>query len=364
MVASGTVGIHNGIIVNDAELWRSHPDLEHRSDVDTEVLVRLLRRYFDESGDLAAATRRAFAEIQGAATIAFLFDALDVLLLATNTGSLHSIRNERNTFFAFASERFILQRLAGELGLERRLGTVRIESIPAFQARVVSLRDLSTEAFSMAAVNAPAQLPGPNGARPPSITDHTKTPANLRRCKRILPGYPFMKFDENGVCTYCRRWRPIQQRGGGAAARGRALRSQDGSPDVIVAFSGSRDSSYGLHYVKKVLGMNRWRSPTTGNGDGLGRKGQARVCGKLGVEHIIRSANMASKRPSSRKNVRRGQEARARDDDAVHRGRQAFYHYARQLRKRRASSSSSLHQEHDGTPYKTDCAGFSRTTTR
>ena len=73
---------------------------------------------------------------------------------------------------------------------------------------------------------------------------------------------------------------------------------------MIVAFSGGRDSSYGLHYVKNVLGMNPiaftydWGMVTD-----LARRNCARVCGKLGVEHIIRSADITAKRRYVRKNI-------------------------------------------------------------
>ncbi len=73
---------------------------------------------------------------------------------------------------------------------------------------------------------------------------------------------------------------------------------------MIVAFSGGRDSSYGLHYVKNVLKMNPvaftydWGLVTD-----LARRNQARVCGKLGVEHIIRSADITAKRRYVRKNI-------------------------------------------------------------
>ena len=62
----------------------------------------------------------------------------------------------------------------------------------------------------------------------------------------------FPYCDSDGVCAYCRTWKPIQVK----ARRRSSSSSEDGSPDVIVAFPGGRDSSYGLHYVKKVLGMN------------------------------------------------------------------------------------------------------------
>ena len=38
VITPGVVGIHNGIIVNDEDLWRKFPSLERRYEIDTEVL--------------------------------------------------------------------------------------------------------------------------------------------------------------------------------------------------------------------------------------------------------------------------------------------------------------------------------------
>src|SRR5207237_6103175 len=132
-----------------------------------------------------------------------------------------------------------------------------------------------------------------------SIVDLSPRPDRLERCtKCILPEtYPFVEFDDHGVCYYCRTWKKIEPRGEQALLDAVApYRSTDGSPDVILAFSGGRDSSYGLHYVKTVLGMNPvaftydWGMVTD-----LARRNQARLCGALGVEHIIRSADISAK---------------------------------------------------------------------
>lgn len=42
-IASEIVGIHNGIITNVDQLWRHFPDLERKYDIDTEILLRLVR---------------------------------------------------------------------------------------------------------------------------------------------------------------------------------------------------------------------------------------------------------------------------------------------------------------------------------
>jgi hypothetical protein len=368
VIANGTVGIHNGIIVNDAELWNQLRSVTRRSEVDTEVLVNLLRKHFDDKDDLAWATQQAFRDIKGAASIAFVFDKLDDLLLATNTGSLHYLVDEKNRFFAFASERFILQSLCDRLDLERTLGPVRIEQIPAFGAMVLSLRDLSQQTFACKTGSngaPPARVQVHARSAPLPIVLHTKSPRDLKRCtKCLLPEtYPFVKFDEHGVCGYCRRWKRIQPKGRRALEEVvEPYRSKDGKPDVIVAFSGGRDSSYGLHYVKTELKMNPvaftydWGMVTD-----LARRNQARICGKLGVEHILRSADIQKKRRFIRKNV----EAWLKKPELgmvtlFTAGDKEFYSHARQLRKETGIklvifSTGNMIED---TPYKTGLCGI------
>ena len=66
-------------------------------------------------------------------------------------------------------------------------------------------------------------------------------------------------------------------------------RSKDGSPDCVVGLSGGRDSSYGLHLLKTKFRMNPiaftydWGLTTD-----ISRVNQSKICGKLGIEHIIR----------------------------------------------------------------------------
>jgi hypothetical protein len=129
----------------------------------------------------------------------------------------------------------------------------------------------------------------------------------LRRCtKCVLPEtMPFIDFDEQGVCAYCRRHRPVAPHG---TDKLEALvaphRRKDGRPDCVVGLSGGRDSTYGLHYIKTVLGMNPiaytydWGMVTP-----IARRNISRICGKLGIEHLWVSADIPQKREWIRKNV-------------------------------------------------------------
>lgn len=338
VVTHGAVALHNGIVVNDRTIAERYPMIAPQSELDSEVLAGLLRTQLDASGDLVAATRATFAEIEGSASLAMLFDNFDVMLLATNTGSLFQLSTESGDVIAFASERFILQRVLEQKDLSARLGDVRVEQVRAGHALAIHLADMRRHAFALA----PSEGETPFGDAPNghtiAIVDHSSHSDRLRRCTRcILPEtVPNVNFDAEGVCSFCRTWKPIQPKGTEALERFvEQYRSKDGSPDVIVALSGGRDSSYGLHYVKTVLGMNPvaftydWGLVTD-----LARRNCARVCGKLGVEHIIRSADITAKRRYVRKNV----EAWLKRPELgmvtlFMAGDKEFYSHARQLRK-------------------------------
>jgi glutamine---fructose-6-phosphate transaminase (isomerizing) len=338
VVTHGSVALHNGIVVNDRALSERYPVIAPVSELDSEVLAGLLRTKLDTMKDLVAATRATFAEIEGSASIAMLFDNFDVMLLATNTGSLFQLSTESGNVFAFASERFILQRVLEQKDLSARLGDCRIEQVRAGHALAVKLGTMKRRAFSLAPeAKEPPFSSEPNGHHV-IITDFSSRVDRLKRCTRcILPEtFPYVSFDADGVCLYCRTWKPIEVKGAPALEQYvDQYRSKDGSPDVIVAFSGGRDSSYGLHYVKKVLGMNPiaftydWGMVTD-----LARRNCARVCGKLGVEHIIRSADITAKRRYVRKNI----EAWLKKPELgmvtlFMAGDKEFYSHARQLRK-------------------------------
>jgi hypothetical protein len=134
----------------------------------------------------------------------------------------------------------------------------------------------------------------------PQNADTVKT---LRRCTRcILPEtMPFILFDEEGVCNYCLSYKKQEFKGLDALkAAVEPFRKNNGRPDCLVTFSGGRDSSYGVHFVKQELGLN----PVTYTYDwgmvtDLARRNQMRICGKLGIEHILVSADIAQKRKIS-----------------------------------------------------------------
>jgi len=130
----------------------------------------------------------------------------------------------------------------------------------------------------------------------------------LKRCtKCLLPEtFPFIEFDQNGVCNYCHNHKtriPF-----GIDALKKLLehhRDPSGSIKCLVSFSGGRDSSYGLHIAKKVLDLDviaftyDW-----GVASDVAQRNQKRMCEKLGVEQILVKANLTRKRENIRANLK------------------------------------------------------------
>ncbi|THB69129.1 MAG: hypothetical protein D6E12_05190 [Desulfovibrio sp.] len=313
-VTSGPVtGIHNGIIVNDEEIWQEHGDLARHSEVDTEAVMALTAWRLSQNGGLGSALKKALEEVEGAASVAVLAEDSPVAALATNTGSLYLCEGRTPDLRIFASEGHILDKLMESSRLKRIMGQHVVTQLEPGRGFELNLADFSERPFSFP-MNTDRPLGRPGRFMPVTSTfrapdpPHTDPFSFLKRCTRcILPEtMPLIDFDEQGVCNYCRQYTPMVVKDStGLEELLKKYRSPDGSPDCLAAFSGGRDSSYGLHLLKTQYDMHPvamtydWGMVTD-----LARRNQARVCGKLGVEHILISADIAKKRGNIRKNVK------------------------------------------------------------
>lgn len=341
--AGRLVGVHNGIITNDMHLADRYPEIKNTSgafsDSDTRVLLGLIERYYTESDDITAAVSKTYKEIIGSASIALFSQDMPALTLATNTGSLYFFRNYEGGFFVFGSERFIVKEFLRKNGTPAGHPDGGIAQLMPSSGVTVSFEDISIDQFSFS--DNVVKSSQKNRSREKTlyeITDESSPHKSLIRCTRcVLPEtYPFISFDENGVCNYCRDYKKQEFLSRDALERIlEKYRSKDGSPDCIVGFSGGRDSSYGLHVLKKELEMHPiaytydWAMVTE-----LSRRNQAKVTGKLGVEHLIRAADIHTKRRYIRKNIYAWlKRPRLGMVTLFMAGDKMFYYYGRQLRK-------------------------------
>ncbi len=303
VVRDGVMTIHNGIVVNDNAIWKRHSDLRRIGEVDTEAITALLAKQLRENNaSPKAALGSTMKEIDGTASIAVLTERDDSVLLATNCGSLYTLSDEN--LFAFASERWMVEELASETD-----STGHVRQLNSGEGCIVAAETAAPDVFRLAAPS-PEKLPfaAPSVARIASLfKKDSEARDSMRRCARcILPEtMPFIAFDADGVCNYCRHYQPITYRGVNQLREAVApFRRDDGRPECLVAVSGGRDSCYGLHLIARELGLKAvaytydWGLITD-----LARRNQARLCGRLGIEHVLVSADIRTKRANVRRNV-------------------------------------------------------------
>ena len=339
VVKDGIIGIHNGIIVNDDKLWLSHPEMQRSYEIDTEVMLALTRKYIRDDWDIATSVSKTVREIFGTVAAAFLIDDHDMLTIATNNGSLYFLAKGVN-LFAFASERYFLKTLANRMHLDTNGGYWIRQVMPGygltldltdFRLRDFSFTSEENKSFPISDGKAPYRVVIQSISDgkpqrelildPASIALHPKAQTesallefnierirNLRRCtKCLLPEtFPFIEYDDQGICNYCNNYiiknepKPIDE----LLDLVKPYRRTDGSTDCIIPFSGGRDSTYTLHVARNVLKLNPiaftydWGMVTD-----LARRNIARVCGMLGVENILVSADISRKRKNIRTNI-------------------------------------------------------------
>mgnify|MGYP001560722311 CR=1 FL=1 len=335
VITDNAMGVHNGIVVNDISLWNTMKK-NPKDEVDTEAVFELFNYYVDHGNSYIGAMQQVYQDIEGSATLATLFRQRASVMLTTNTGSLYMLRVNNPQVVVFASEAFIIKQWYKKHIHQLTLSNNWLLShIHAGRGFLFDLKGDDTEEFDL--YSKPQKEIVSKKQPVYSLEDHSdmravadptvvmlyrrlndigkikkhdfdyKTIYALRRCTRcILPATtPFIIFDRHGVCNYCHEHKKIEYRGRPALEKLVApYRSKNGEPDCIIAFSGGRDSSYGLHYLKKELGLNPiaftydWGMVTD-----IARRNEARMVGKLGVEHIIVSADITMKRDHIRKHI-------------------------------------------------------------
>lgn len=334
------VVVHNGIIVNADDLWKKNKSITRNFDIDTEVVPALFRKKILEENSFLNAFSDTVGELEGTYSLGLQMADFNVFLLATNNGSLYYL-SKNSDIFVFASERFFLQKLLKEKEINKIFSNSEIcqllpNEILAFDELNADYKlynaksDLKMEeaisknqmVFDIESKNIKNPSSQQESLIDPSVFINRNNEQhlfdlleyniekvnNLKRCSRcLLPEtFPFIEFDSQGVCNYCHHHKST------TAVHSfddlfklvEPYRNKMGKPDCIVPFSGGRDSTYSLHVVKKELGLNPiaftydWGMVTD-----LARRNIARVCGKLGVENIIVSADIRWKRENIRKNI-------------------------------------------------------------
>ncbi len=346
---NNTATVHNGIIVNVNDLWKKHDELHRSTELDTEIFAQMIEHEYSQSGDVVKACKYTYREIQGMASTLTLFANGNHLIASTNNGSLYYWRSIDRNMILFASEKYIFDKLyTRNPFVKRSFSKDRIVHINANQAVKLDTKLLKSRRFDLDSYDVikygkreSINIPGALLNRYKEFDIDSEPIKKIRRCTRcVLPEtMPFIEFDNAGVCNYCRTYQKKQYSGRDTLEKWSIETKeyyQRKAYNSIVSFSGGRDSSYGLHYFVRELGLKPVAySYDWGMVTDLARRNQARMCAALGVELITVSADIKKKRANIRKNIL----AWLKNPDLgmiplFMAGDKAYFYYANILKKR------------------------------
>lgn len=292
VVRDGLCLIHNGIVLNDDEIWRELK-VQRKFQIDSEVIIGIALQHLTDGGSVAELPKRVLSLCNGTISCALAIPGQGKILIFSNNGSLYLGKNEQGV--CFSSERYPLE-VQGFKGLEQVANEGSVIDIPT--AHEIKVTDDQTRRENL--------IPAfKNIAAEEALLKYEKH--DLKRCTRcILPEtMPFIHYDDKGVCNYCHNYKPRNN------PKPRQELSRLVEPyrrtkgrDCIVPFSGGRDSCWGLHLIVNELKMK----PITYTYDwgmvtDLGRRNISRMCAELGVENIIIADDISRKRRNIAKNL-------------------------------------------------------------
>ena len=304
IITKNILGTHNGIIVN-----KNFENNNEKINFEGYMIKSDSLLFFEDLNNLFSRDKKNFTEnlknylknIDGNYSIFFRIPSLKLNFLTSNCGSLYFINDDSKLIYASEENilRKFLSKSKSDIGIDNKNIRKIINQIIIFDDNLKILSDnylfknysIQNNKFKLF----------------DNITYENERRENLQKCtKCILPStYPFIKFDELGISNYFKNYKKQEYLGEDALMNILdKYRSKNGEPDCVVGLSGGRDSSYGLHLLKTKFKM----SPIAFTYDwGLttdtSRVNQAKLCGKLGIEHIIRSANIKQKRNYVRNNI-------------------------------------------------------------
>lgn len=306
VVSANWVVLHNGIITNHVairnELEATYAS-EPVSDSDTFAVALLLEEWIATGRSVSLES--VLGRLEGELTIIGTSTEGD-LFMYTNVGNLYRVDVD-DDFLMVGSEprqlEFVDNKVTrfpiGKAVLFAEPKVSGITKIRHWQVTADRAKNSSAQGLHLS----PDDISNRFRDAVKDLADHADSRVSrVVRCRLcLLPdSFPNLEFDSNGVCSVCSAFVPPTYAGLDALRNDLREASPNGA-DVLVCLSGGRDSCYVLHLVAE-LGFNPiaytydWGMVTT-----AARENMARMCGKLGVEHILVSPNIQKNRDRVRR---------------------------------------------------------------
>lgn len=186
--------LHNGIIVNYDDLW---PQISEKREleIDTEIIAAIANDCLTKGWDIEKIPEQILSLCKGVVAFAMMIPSLGKLCLFSNNGSLYL--GDLDGAKVFASEEYPLTRVGCH-------DIIQVKK-PVFIDIPVATNPISILDRNIRKKNLIPNLP--NISSEEKLLNYEIH--GIKRCtKFILPStMPFIKFDDLGVCNYCRNYK-------------------------------------------------------------------------------------------------------------------------------------------------------------
>lgn len=286
-----TFVFHNGIVLNSSKIWKE-TGLTARTNLDSEVIAAFVDKHVKQFGTMHGCWDAFRKIVEGAVSCIVLSPRTGEGAAFSNTGSMYSGTVATGTVWA-SEEASLVNVGADDIRqiIDEKLFQIPVRKINVQPERKIQRVDLVPNVRQLEGERRLLEYQEPDFIR-------------CRRC--ILPEtMPFISFNASQVCNYCENYQTRKLVGSLDELRELVTPFRRGSGnEVIVPFSGGRDSTWALKLIVEDLGLKAiaytydWGMVTD-----LGRRNISLMTSKLGVEHVVVSPNIAVKRQNIKKNL-------------------------------------------------------------
>ncbi|MGB1813306.1 MAG: hypothetical protein ACPHKY_07275 [Acidimicrobiales bacterium] len=298
VVIGNWVVVHNGVITN-APYLRSEIAIDDLGiETDTAVIALLLQEW--EQNGRRDSIDQVFEKLQGEYTVIAASTSGEILC-RTNVGNLYSTETKTGNVLLASEPRQFPDKLLDNCKQIKLNTTITLRSRSERDGRI-SINNVRRKELGMEGAQGlhlkKGQLDSGFSYTMTTIAKNAQEQAlRLKRCtKCVLPDtFPGIIFDSNGTCSVCNDFK-LPKYPGIEKFVTDLKESLPSNKKVLVCLSGGRDSSYILHLTHS-LGFTPiaytydWGMVTT-----AARENMSRMCGDLGVEHIVVSPDIRKNR--------------------------------------------------------------------
>jgi predicted glutamine amidotransferase len=285
VLKAGFAVFHNGIILEN-------PTLETRQDfnLDSELIVEAALKGIRSNTNLESSLLELIGE-----NTCLLVDPSGSIKAFTNVGNLYTLIDGRGNTWLASEEKF-LQQVFHDTPVKLQKNVLKdLGEIPLkgndYKERNFDFADSISLERTREVLLSPSA--GHSLNRLVKLSSFKKPVLRCSNC--ILPeNFPSADFNDQGICRLCRDYLPQVPLGANKLLLD--LVELQTNKRVQVNFSGGRDSTYALLYLHEN-GFNvtactyDWGFITT-----AARENMSRICGQLGIEHILVSPNLRKTR--------------------------------------------------------------------